>query len=87
MCVLRDGGWIMPVVNACYAYTKTFTTDAWIRKIQKEERAGFDAAGLRRHADWKDVLKTIPVGARDVWRTTRTNWALYRSRLRLRRAG
>lgn len=78
--VLRRGSWIMPVANACYAYTKTYSREAWLTKLVREERAGLHAAGLRRDADWRGVVKTILAGGRDLWNTALTESALYRFR-------
>jgi hypothetical protein len=84
MRVLRDGGWIMPVANACYVYTKSYSRQAWLRKLEREERAGFHAAGLRRDADWQHLVKTMLVDLRNVCESARTQFALYRFRRGLR---
>jgi hypothetical protein len=82
--VLHDSEWIMPVANACYVYAKTYTREAWIRKLALEERAGLRSAGLRRDADWLHVVKTFVAGGRDLWNSVRTESALYRLRRHLR---
>jgi glycosyltransferase involved in cell wall biosynthesis len=80
--VLRAGGWTMPVANACYVYAKTYTREAWLSKLAREERAGFQSAGIQRDANWQHVVKTILAGGRDLWNTARTESALYRLRRR-----
>ncbi len=76
MRVLRESDWTIPTVNACYVYAKTYTSETWLKKLLREERAGFFAAGLKREVDWIHVAKTVLAGMRDVWRRARTESAL-----------
>ena len=84
MRVLRSGDWIIPTANACYAYVKTYTSNGWLRKLQREERAGFLAAGLQRDTNWLHVVRTLGVGVRDTFEKVRTESAMCRFRRRLR---
>ncbi|MFN7921734.1 MAG: glycosyltransferase family A protein [Bryobacteraceae bacterium] len=84
MRVLATGKWIMPVVPAAYAYTKRFVGDAYLNKIRKEERAGFEIAGLRTPHSFVDLVKSVLVMPRDSWRQAREKIALHRFRAGLK---
>ncbi len=84
MRVLRSGDYIMPVAHACYSYTRHFTPDAFLRKIKKEELAGFQAAGLATPASLKDLVKSTLVAPRDVMHKVRFNTEMYLLRRRLK---
>jgi glycosyltransferase involved in cell wall biosynthesis len=81
--VLRSGNYIIPVVNATYSYTRSFQTDSWIRKIRREEAAGFKAADIRPHLSLKNAALSILCSQRDVFRKARVELELYAFRSRL----
>jgi glycosyltransferase involved in cell wall biosynthesis len=85
--VLKTGGYIMPVVNAAYCYTRSFDQAGWIKKIRREETAGFEAANIRPKASFKNVVLSTLAAQRDVFRKARTEAELYMFRSRLNRAG
>jgi glycosyltransferase involved in cell wall biosynthesis len=75
--VLAEGGWIMPVANACYAYTKAFTHTGYLNKIRKEERAGARAAGLIPETDLPTLVKSTIVAFREaIWKVY-SDWSLF----------
>jgi hypothetical protein len=78
--VLSQGKWIMPTVNACYVYTKVFSHNSYLAKIRREERAGFQTAGLRQHADTKILLKSTVVAFRDVLLKVHYHWSIFNHR-------
>jgi GT2 family glycosyltransferase len=85
--VLKSGNCIMPVVNAAYSYTRSFDQVGWIKKIVREETAGFEAANLQPKASLKNAVMSILAAQRDVFRKARTEAQLYMFRRRLNRAG
>lgn len=83
--VLKTGDYIMPVVNAAYCYTRSFDQEGWIKKIRREETAGFEAANIRPKASLKNAVLSILAAQRDVLRKARTEARLYMFRGRLNR--
>jgi|SRR5579884_3057285 len=83
--VLRSGNYIMPVANAAYCYTRSFGPEGWIKKIVREETAGFEAAELRPKASFKNLVLTILAAQRDVFQKAAVETKLYLFRRRLNR--
>ena len=83
--VLRSGDFLMPVANAAYCYTQSFNSDQWLRKLRREEIAGFAAAGLRPQSSLKNTIFSILAAQRDVFRKARVEGELYWFRSRLGR--
>ncbi len=83
--VLRAGNCVMPVVNAAYCYTRSFSPDRWVQKIRREETAGLQAAGIRPRVSLKDTVFSILAAQRDVFRKALVEAELYWFRTRLGR--
>ena len=82
--VLAEGGWVMPVVDACYAYTKVFTHSSYLEKICKEERAGAEAAGLTPSTSCALTIKSSLVAFREAAWKVYSIWRLFFFRRGLR---
>jgi len=84
MRVLAESDWIMPVSSAAYCYVQKFTADGWLRKMLREETAGFEAAGVSSEPSLKSALAKILRAQAHVLGTARVEAALYLLRRRMR---
>lgn len=83
--VLRSGPYTMSVANAAYCYLRPFSTAAWLKKIRREETAGFEAAGILPKASLKDLIQTAAAAQLESFRKIRIECGLYGFRKSLRR--
>jgi GT2 family glycosyltransferase len=76
--VLRSGeGWVMPVANTAYAYVRRLDGPALLRKYQKEERAGLEAAGIHTPPHLGNLLKTSAALPRNAMAKVIFEWKMF----------